>query len=97
VLTGFSVVFAEGKGLVLESYSVRTDVRFRELSPAAVKAYVARGESLDKAGAYSAQGHGAILIEAIRGSYTNVIGLPMVEVTGVLESLGAGTLFGQKG
>jgi septum formation protein len=43
---------------------------------------------MDKAGAYAAQGVGASIIARIEGSYTNVVGLPLYEVAGTLESLG---------
>lgn len=56
--------------------AVRSQVLIRPLSAAAIEAYVATGEPMDKAGAYAAQGHGRQLIAEIRGSYTNVVGLP---------------------
>ncbi|MFH2128239.1 MAG: Maf family protein [Pseudomonadota bacterium] len=54
-----------------------TRVRFRTLSTAEIQAYVASGEPRDKAGAYAVQGSGAALVEAVSGSYTNVVGLPL--------------------
>ena len=42
--------------------------------------YVSSGEPLGKAGAYSIQGHGAILVESITGSYNNVIGFPIENI-----------------
>jgi len=58
---------------------VRTEVRFRALSDAEIRAYVATGEVLDKAGAYGIQGMGAALVRSVHGSYTNVVGLPLCE------------------
>ncbi|HEU4402803.1 MAG TPA: Maf family protein [Candidatus Polarisedimenticolia bacterium] len=52
-------------------------VRFAPMSEEEVAWYAATGEGLDKAGAYALQGIGALFVQAIEGSYTNVIGLPM--------------------
>ena len=52
-------------------------VRFRDLTDNAIRAYLAKINPLDKAGAYAAQGAGSEIIEAIDGSFTNVVGLPM--------------------
>lgn len=62
----------------------RTDVRFKDLSPAEIDWYVATGEPFDKAGAYAIQGIGTFLVKSINGSYTNVVGLPVCEVIEVL-------------
>jgi len=57
--------------------AVETEVRFKQLTPKEIDAYVLTGEPLDKAGAYGIQGMGAFMVEAINGSYTNVVGLPL--------------------
>lgn len=54
-----------------------TRVRFGLWPDAALAAYAACGEPLDKAGAYAIQGRGAFMIEHIEGSWTNVVGLPL--------------------
>jgi len=66
------------------SFCVVSQVQFRALDDAAIDAYLAKIEPLDKAGAYAAQGHGSEIIQQIHGSYTNVVGLPMSET---LEAL----------
>ncbi|MGC8927070.1 MAG: Maf family protein [Myxococcota bacterium] len=66
---------------------VKTDVRFRELTDGEIKKYIESDEPMDKAGAYAAQGIGATIIKEIRGSYTNVIGLPVAEVIQELKRL----------
>jgi septum formation protein len=63
---------------------VESRVTLRAASPAELRAYVATGEPLDKAGAYAAQGEGRRFIEKIEGSETNVIGLPMKETLALL-------------
>ncbi|MBK7972406.1 MAG: septum formation inhibitor Maf [Deltaproteobacteria bacterium] len=86
VLTGFAL--AEG-GNVRCSDVVRTEVDFRAVSAREIEAYVATGEPLDKAGGYGIQGRAAAFVATIRGSYTNVVGLPLVEVLEALLELGA--------
>lgn len=62
----------------------RTEVVFRELSKKQIDWYVSTGEPMDKAGSYAIQGTGAALIRAVRGCYTNVIGLPLPTVLDML-------------
>jgi septum formation protein len=59
-------------------------VRFRPLTREEIAAYLRTGESDDKAGAYAAQGVGTLLIDRIRGSFTNVVGLPMTQTLAML-------------
>lgn len=86
VATGFALL-APGGQVVAEDV-VLTRVRFRPLDAGTIANYVASGEVLDKAGAYAIQGRGAGLIDRIDGSFTNVIGLPLVEVGRALEEAG---------
>ncbi len=55
---------------------------------AALRAYAAGGEPEDKAGAYAVQGQGAFLVESISGSWTNIVGLPLVELLDALLAHG---------
>ena len=57
--------------------ALRSLVRFATLGAEDIARYVATGEPLDKAGAYAVQGRGAVFVEAIEGSYSNVVGLPL--------------------
>ena len=54
-----------------------TRVTFRDYDDETIRAYVASGEPLDKAGAYGIQGRGALLSRSIEGSWSNVVGLPV--------------------
>ena len=65
-----------------------TAVTFRALSDEEIGAYLALGESMDKAGAYGAQAHGVTLIDRIEGSLTTVIGLPVPQVLEALAAVG---------
>ena len=78
VLTGFCVM--NGIEKISVSRVVSTEVSFYPFSRDIAAAYVATGEPLDKAGAYGIQGSGGFLVEKINGSYSNVVGLPLVEV-----------------
>jgi septum formation protein len=62
----------------------RTEVAFRALSKKQIDWYVSTGEPMDKAGSYAIQGTGAALVRAVRGCYTNVIGLPLPKVLDLL-------------
>ena len=64
----------------------------RKLGADEIARYAATGEGFDKAGGYAIQGIGALLVERIEGSYSNVVGLPQCEV--VRDLLDAGLLHG---
>ena len=70
---------------------VGTEVRFVKLSPETCAAYLATNEPWDKAGAYAIQGVGGALVSSIRGSYSNVVGLPLSETWQMLRRHGLGT------
>ena len=65
-----------------------TNVKFRDLTEDDIVAYMATGESMDKAGAYGIQGYGALLVERIEGCYNNVVGLPLQLVAKGLRNWG---------
>lgn len=66
--------------------TVVTEVEFRPLDEALCRAYWRTGEPCDKAGAYGIQGMGAVFVERIEGSYSAVVGLPLMETARLLES-----------
>lgn len=75
VYTGFGIMhYALHKHLF--DYE-KTNVTFRKLSDEMIEWYLNTDEPYDKAGAYGAQGKGALLIERVDGCYFNVVGLPL--------------------
>jgi len=86
VLTAFVLLSPEGREA--SAACVATEVEFAPAGRERIEAYVAGGEPLGKAGAYAIQGEGAFLVRAVRGSYTNVVGLPMDEVLDALHHAG---------
>ncbi len=66
-------------------------VMFAPLSAAQIKAYVASGEPMGKAGAYAVQGRAAAFIAKISGSYSGIMGLPLFETRDLLNAFGVRT------
>jgi septum formation protein len=87
VLTGYCICCRARKQLFSET--VKTDVQFKELRLEEIDWYIGTGEPSDKAGAYAIQGLGSFLVRSIKGSYTNVVGLPVCEVIEFLTREGA--------
>jgi septum formation protein len=86
VLTGVCVIHGD----LLLSGVERTQVSLAEMSDEEVAWYVATGEPLDKAGAYHVDGRGALFVEAVHGSPSNVAGLPVRLVLRLLREAGLG-------
>jgi septum formation protein len=84
VLTAVALRHAGG----LDAACSETEVRFRPTTPAERRAYCATGEPFDKAGGYGIQGHAAVFVESIRGSYSGVVGLPLFETAALLARRG---------
>ncbi len=72
-------------GTMLYTHRECSWVTMRELDDASLGWYISTGEPRDKAGAYGIQGHGVGLIEQVEGSYTNVVGLPLVQTLALLR------------
>lgn len=68
--------------------AVKTDVQFAVLAGPVIQAYVRTGDPLDKAGSYGIQSFGGFMVREIRGSYSNVVGLPLAEVVAAMSGLG---------
>ncbi len=88
VLTGIAVAQRVDEGIMLESDVVVTDVAFLSLSDKQIEHYVRTGEPMDKAGAYGIQGKAALFVDGIKGSYSNVVGLPLAETGAMLQRFG---------
>ena len=83
VMTGVTVA----AGGQIESFTEVTDIHFRELSDKEIRAYVATGEPMDKAGAYGIQGGAALFCTRMVGDYYNVMGLPVCRLGQVLREM----------
>lgn len=70
------------------SFYEKTDVFFRRMTGSEIDAYIRSGEPMDKAGAYGAQGRGAVFIERIEGDFFNVMGLPVCRLVLALSEMG---------
>ena len=88
VITGVAV--ARSDTMEVRELQVESWVAMRTAPPAEIRAYVATGEPLDKAGAYAVQGEGRRFVSRVDGSETNVIGLPVEETLALLRSEGIG-------
>jgi septum formation protein len=76
------------RGAAVAERAVTTAVSFRLLAPDEITAYVESGEWRGKAGGYAIQGIAALFATEIRGSITNVVGLPLAEVVADLRAVG---------
>lgn len=81
VYTGVCVI-AQGK---IRTRACKTLVKFNDLSPSFIEEYIKSGSPMDKAGAYGIQDGG--LVKKIRGSYTNVVGLPVELVKKMMKGV----------
>lgn len=71
------------------AFAEKTDVFFRDISEEEIETYINTGEPMDKAGAYGAQGKGAMFIRRIEGDFFNVVGLPVCRLVTALRSFDA--------
>jgi septum formation protein len=86
VATAFVLLDSAGRTFAAEV--VRSEVTFRRVAFPDIEAYVRTGEPLDKAGGYAIQGGARAFVRELKGSLTNVIGLPMAEVEAALRAAG---------
>jgi septum formation protein len=87
VVTGFCLLDPSCRPV--HSEEITTNVRMKRLTEEEIMAYVGTGEPFGKAGSYAIQGIGAFMVEAISGSYTNVVGLPICALIRALITTGA--------
>ena len=84
VCTGVTV--RQGDRVLTESEA--TGVIFRSAEESELRAYIATGEPMDKAGSYGVQGKGALLVERLEGDFFNVMGLPVLRLSRMLAQFG---------
>ncbi|KXS36683.1 MULTISPECIES: Maf family protein [unclassified Candidatus Frackibacter] len=65
-----------------------TEVTMRQFTNQEISDYIATGEPMDKAGAYAIQERGAIFVDKITGSFSNVVGLPLTKLFVICQELG---------
>ncbi|MCU0581145.1 MAG: Maf family protein [Syntrophales bacterium] len=87
VFTGFTILRKSVS--VLYRKTVRSTVVFRPIEEDELQWYINTDEPYDKAGGYAVQEKGGLFAKRIRGSYSNVIGLPVSEVFEILKKIGA--------
>jgi septum formation protein len=87
VITGLALLWS-GSGAKPWTVSDATEVSFRVLSDEEIAAYVATGEPMDKAGAYAIQGGARKFVSSFRGSWSNVVGLPLEQLEKALQENG---------
>ena len=90
VITGLALI--DIKTNTIRIAHETTYIRFRELSSDMIRNYINSGEPQGKAGSYAIQGIGAVLVEEIRGCYSNVVGLPLTRLSKMLEDFKIYTL-----
>jgi septum formation protein len=83
-----AVALRRGEPQFRQSAHQRTRVKFAPLDSAQIARYIERERPFDKAGGYAIQGRGALLIERIEGDYSNVVGLPLGLLAGLLQQAG---------
>jgi septum formation protein len=92
-----AVILRQSKNGKQDSILKETEVEFRDITPEMIEGYLSTFEPMDKAGAYGIQGMGALLVRSIKGSYTNVVGLPLCETIEMLQRAGLFQPFGGAG
>lgn len=86
VVTAFCLYSQATK--VCDVEAVTTFVTFTSFGKESALNYIATGEPMDKAGSYGIQGLGGVFVKKIEGSYSSVVGLPLVEVVSCLQKHG---------
>jgi len=88
VCTGVTLIMKEKGKTSYRSFYEETHVSFCKMSDREIRAYIATGEPMDKAGAYGIQGKGAKFVEKIEGDYSNVVGLPVSRLYREMKNIG---------
>ena len=84
VMTGMTVL----RGDEAITCTEVTDIHFRDLSDGEIRAYIATGDPMDKAGSYGVQGGAALFVTRLEGDFYNVMGLPVCRLALILRQFG---------
>ena len=84
VMTGMTVL----RGDEVITCTEVTDIHFRDLSDGEIRAYIATGDPMDKAGSYGVQGGAALFVTRLEGDFYNVMGLPVCRLALILRQFG---------
>jgi septum formation protein len=86
VMTGYCIMNVS-RGITYQDVT-ETKVFIKDLTDEEITRYIKTSEPFDKAGSYAVQGKGGYMVKEIKGSYANVVGLPICEITEMLLTLG---------
>ena len=87
VITGVTIGIVLSDKTEFHTVSAESKVGFAKLGLNDCKEYCKTNEPFDKAGSYGIQGYGSAFIKEIKGSYSNIVGLPIHEVAELLKKL----------
>ncbi len=85
VITSMAVINVDKETIV--DAAETTHVKIKKLSKKDIDEYIKTKEPFDKAGAFAIQGHGALIVEWIKGDYNNVVGLPIYRLNNILKEI----------
>ena len=88
VYTGVTVLERKNTTWIPYTFSECTDVEFYPVTEEEIREYVSTGEPVDKAGSYAIQGKFNVYVKAIRGDYSNVVGLPVARLLYEMKNRG---------
>ena len=88
VYTGVTVIVRDKEEEITKTFSRRTDVTFYPVDEKEIRAYVATGDPMDKAGSYDIRGDFSVYIKESYGDYNNVVGLPVSMLFWEMKQLG---------
>ena len=91
VYTGVSIMYYDGEKCRTKTFYENTEVTFYPMTHEEIVGYLATGDPFDKAGSYGIQTQGGLFVKGIKGSYDNVVGLPLSRLYHELNEM----LYGQ--
>ena len=88
VYTGVTVIVRSDSDEITKTFSKRTDVTFYPVTEEEIRAYVATGDPMDKAGSYDIRGDFSVYVKEICGDYNTVVGLPVSALVWEMKQMG---------